>query len=175
MTLYQYSRCNATEMSSDDTSKQDACIAVPERIRRIYPTDRRHIEAEPQSAVERIRRDRLLRGLSAAALARLADVTPRIVKYHEERLTSDDLIDTDYLKKVARGMQLPEDYYLDEYLHWGDSRQYVEDVQHYIKQSGLPLKKLYIVFGAREHAVNSWRYGKSRPPKRLFTLLCGGK
>ena len=68
-------------------------------------------------------------------------------------------------------MRLPEDYYLDDYLKWGDSEQYIEDVQQFIKTSGVSLEKLYGILGAQEYAVQSWRQGRHRPPKRLFELL----
>lgn len=175
-TLSHYRRPARGEMSSNRAGEDEkhptiTLSVTTEKHRRKYQNDDLYLNSIPTTAVERIRQDRLTRGLSVVALAEMVHLAPSAVKYHEERHTSDDTISTDYLKKVAVGLGLPEDYYLDDYLKWGDSKQYMVDVEHYIKQSDSSLEELYDILGAQEYAVMSWRKGRRRPPKRLFALF----
>lgn len=146
-------------------------IDVMPRIRREYTTDQQHIDKTPQTAIDRIRADRLRRGLSAVALAKLANIPSKTIKYHEERNTSDDLISVEYLKQVAQAMHLPANHYLDDYLRWGDSGAYVADVRMFLKTQYPSLESAYHDLGVQEYAVTSWRVGRKRPPRWLYERI----
>lgn len=141
------------------------------RMRREYATDHAHLIERAESAVERIRQDRLLRGLSAVALSRLANVSVRTIKYHEERNTSDDSISTAYLKQIAQAMRLPSDHYLDDYLLWGDSKQYMQEVSSFLHNAYDSLEHAYQDLGVHEYAVTSWRVGRKRPPRWVYNKI----
>ena len=168
--LSQYSRCNM-DVSSSIRAEFQIDVEPKEQGRREYATDNAYLTEEPSCIVARIRKDRLIKGLSAPALARKANTTIRVVKYHEERMTPDDIQDISYLKKVARALGFDEDHYLDDYLKWIDEGTFAEDVKAYINSTGKPLVQLYDLLGAKEYAVSQWRKGLSRPSRRMYELI----
>lgn len=139
--------------------------------RREYPSDEKYLCEEPDTIVGRIRKDRLLQGWSAAMLSKQMGIPARTIKYHEERMIPDDMLDTEYLKKAAVALGLEEDRYLDDYLKWIDGGTMGEDVNAYIASTGLPICKLHERFGAKEYAVSQWRKGLSRPPRAVYEMI----
>lgn len=116
-----------------------------------------------------------MQGWSAVMLSKKMGIPAKTIKYHEERMTPDDMLDTEYLKKVAVALGFDEDRYLDNYLKWIDGGTVGEDVNAYIASTGLPMSKLYEQFGAKEYAVSHWRKGLSRPPRAVYEMIMAFK
>ena len=141
--------------------------------RREYPTDLQHISENQTTIVGKIRRDRLLQGISAKTLSKMAGMPIRTVSRKEEHMTPDDELSTDYLKRIAVTLGFEETRYMDEYLMWADSDRCVSDVQEYVRTSGCSLEQLYRRTGIGECAMNNWKNGVTRPSRKMYELIMG--
>lgn len=138
--------------------------------RRKYSTDDLYLNSTPESAIDKIRKDRLLRGWSAKTLAKNMGVPLRKVRYYEERGTPDDLVDLDYLERAGEVLREDKEYYFDDYLFWSKG-MFQGDINRFLKETPGNLEDKYGLLGAGECAVTNWKKGKSRPPRVVFQKL----
>ncbi len=117
--------------------------------------------------VDRIRQERLKQNLSAANLAALAGVSPRLTRYHDERRTPDELVSLDYIKAAGRALFQDENYFMDDYFRWADG-DYGKDIDAFIKKQRLTIAAAQKLWGIQEYRLRSWRLQRSRPPREVY-------